>query len=303
MSMQVIFATWLCCTIAIASSFPTVRYSTQDTSVGCYQLFMATVRRALASELTSHGIPVLRKPSDVTNDNKYLLVQLDGDSPTETITLALNVVNAYVFGYKADEGRSFFFKDAPAGVEAANNGLFDGTTKVRLMSQDSNYINLGDRTKYPLGISSPIKNAIDILRRFDGKIIDDNFRHSFLVLIQNIAEAARFKFLQRQIEADIYDSYKPQGIVISYENKWDLLSEQIQLAGADGAFPKQVQLENDDFTPRYVSNVADVKADMGILLYKGSGDRVGDKFQRREERIFEAELLHYEDVCAQHYQL
>ncbi|XP_065857444.1 ribosome-inactivating protein gelonin-like [Euphorbia lathyris] len=268
MEAWIVFATWLCFSIVTASSFTTIPYTSNGASVGSYQMFMTSLRRELSSRTTNNNILVTRRPSTITNQNRYLLVQLTGANAGETITMALNMENAYFIGYKTNDGRSFFFKDSPTNIEAANSGLFDGTTKVRVQGLDTHYTSLGDRTKIPLGIMTPMRNAINNLRLFNG-VVTTSIRESVLVLIQVVSEAARFKVLQRAIEANINDAFRPKGVVISYQNSWDAISLQVQTAGADGRFRTPVQLQNEDFTPRTVSTVAEVKSDMGLLHYNG----------------------------------
>ncbi|XP_065857728.1 ribosome-inactivating protein gelonin-like [Euphorbia lathyris] len=251
----------------MVSSFTTLQYTTNGASVGSYQTFITSLRRELSSGITSHGILVTRKPSTITKQNRYLLVQLTGANSGETITLALNRENAYFIGYQADARRSFFFNDSPPNVEAPNSGLFDGTTKARVSGLDTHYTSLGDRTKIPLGIITPIRTAVNNLRLFNGVNVSASIRESVLVLIQVVSEAARFKVLQRGIEANVNDAFRPRGVVISYQNSWDAVSEQVQIAGADGRFKTPVQLQNENFTPRIVSTVAQVKSDMGLLHY------------------------------------
>ncbi|XP_065856918.1 abrin-b-like [Euphorbia lathyris] len=294
MKAWIVFTTWLCFSIAAASSFTTIRYTTNGASVGSYQMFMTSLRRELSSGIRSHDILVTRRPSTITNRNRYLLVQLTGANSAETITIALNMENAYFIGYQADPRRSFFFRDSPTNIEAANSGLFDGTTKVRLQALDTHYINLGDRTRIPLGIITPIRTAINHLRLFNGVNVNASIRESVLVLIQVVAEAARFRVLQRGIEANVNDAFRPGGVVISYQNSWDAVSEQVQLAGADGRFRTPVQLQNENFTPRTVSTVAQVKPDMGLLHYSGprifgnhnNSVGVGDLLREQLQRLF-----------------
>nr|AAO15531.1 ribosome inactivating protein Euserratin 2 precursor [Euphorbia serrata] len=285
--MWIVLATWLCCNIAISSclnapiNYPSVKFTTHLASVGSYQSFMSSLRKELDSGSESHDIPLLRKPTEITNNNKYLLVNLINYDSQLSITLAVTVVNVYVIGYKS-AGNSFFLKDAPSDAKTL---LFQGTNKITLSSVDSNYNNLGDRSKVGLGIG-PLSRSIDTLNKFNGVSVNNVFKESLLVVIQMVAEAARFKFIQLKIENNLLDEYKPKNDTISYENNWEKLSEQIQLSGTDGKFKKPVTLLYANGTDKIVSTVAQVKPDISILLYKGSSgitaaeEKVGEIFAK-----------------------
>ncbi|XP_065866355.1 ribosome-inactivating protein cucurmosin-like [Euphorbia lathyris] len=260
MKQWFLLATWLCFTFAIASSqnYPTVRFTTHLYTTGSYQNFITSLRNNLRSDTQSHGMLVLPNPSQVTYQNKFLLVELINYESKHSITLALYVVDVYVIGYKS-EGNSFFLKDAPEGSEKL---LFDGTEKVRLQL-DSTYAKLGDRSKIPLGIGA-LAAAIDILHNFDGRNVNDAFRHS--------------EYIKNNLEF----GYTPKGDTISYENQWNSLSEQIQKSGSDGKFKTKVQVQNEDYSIKYVSSVAEVKPDIAMLLYKGTGETLGEAISDEE---------------------
>ncbi|XP_065866358.1 ribosome-inactivating protein cucurmosin-like [Euphorbia lathyris] len=274
MKVSILLATWLSCSFLIASAinYSTVTFTTHLESVGSYQTFITSLRNKLQSGSKSHDIAVLRKESQITNQNMFLLVELINYDEKLSITLAVNVSDAYVIAYKSG-AKSFFLKDAPKVSEAL---LFDRTTKEPRLSVDTNYNNLGDRTKVGLGIG-PLGRAITALNKFDGVSVDATFRNSLLVVIQMVSEAARFKFIELQIENNITGQYKPKWDTITYENRWDRLSEQIQLSGTNGVFKTPVDLENADGTAKIVSNVADVKSDITILKYHGSGEGFGEE--------------------------
>ncbi|XP_065865525.1 ribosome-inactivating protein cucurmosin-like [Euphorbia lathyris] len=276
--MLIVLATWLFCNIAIglcqnaAINYPTVSFTTHLPSDASYKGLMSSLRKELDSDSESHDIPILRKPSAITQNNQYLLVDLINFNSKLSITLAITVVNVYVIGYKSG-GNSFFLKDAPSD---ANKLLFDGTIKKTLTTVDTNYINLGDRTKVGLGIG-PLNKAIDTLSKFNGVSVDKTFKDSLLVVIQMVAEAARFKFIQQKIHDNLLEEYKPQNDVLSLENSWEALSKQIQLSGSDGQFKTAVQLLNAAGAIYSVTNVAQVKSDISLLLYKGSGRTVEEE--------------------------
>ncbi|XP_065866860.1 ribosome-inactivating protein cucurmosin-like [Euphorbia lathyris] len=278
MKQWFVLATWLFFTLVIASSqnYPTVRFTTHLYTTGSYQNFITSLRNNLRSVTQSHGIPVLRKPSQVTSQNKFLLVELINYDSKRSITLALYVVDVYVIGYKS-EGNSFFLKDSPKGSEDL---LFAGKEKVRLQL-DSTYAKLGDRSKIPLGIGA-LATAIDTLHNFDGRNVNDAFRHSLVVVAEMVAEATRFKFIEEYIKNNLEYGYTPKGDTISYENQWNSLSEQIQKSGSDGKFKTKVRVQNEDYSIKYVSSVAEVKPDIAMLLYKGTGETLGEAISDEE---------------------
>ncbi|WCJ41748.1 Ribosome-inactivating protein cucurmosin [Euphorbia peplus] len=263
--MSIIFVTWLSCIFVIASAinYPTVRFTTHLGSVGSYQTFITSLRNNLQSGSKSHDIAILRKLSEITDQNMFLNVELIQHNETHTfsITVGVSVVNAYVIAYKSGT-KSFFFKES---TDKAYKLLFDKTTKKQL-TVSTNYNNLGDRKKVELGIK-PLGEAIETLSKFDGENFDTTFTDSLLVVIQMISEASRFKFIELQIEGDIIYGYKPKWDTITYENKWDKLSEQIQISGTDGKFKTTIELQNADGSNNIVSNVAQVKSDITVMLY------------------------------------
>ncbi|XP_065869458.1 ribosome-inactivating protein cucurmosin-like [Euphorbia lathyris] len=274
--MLIVLATSLFCNIAIGSclnapiNYPSVRFTTHLASTGSYQSFMSSLRTALDSKSESHGIPLLRNQLQITTSNKYLLVDLINYDSQLNITLAVLVVNVYVIGFKSG-GNSFFLKDAP---NDANTLLFSGTKKTTL-TLDTNYNSLGDRSKVGLGIG-PLSKAIDTINSFSGSVTG-TFKNSLLVVIQMVAEAARFKYIQLQIDQYLKDGYTPKSDTLSLENSWAALSTQIQLSGADGKFKTPVTLQNASGGKYNVTTVAEIKPDISLLLCKGSGGAVGQE--------------------------
>ncbi|XP_065865482.1 ribosome-inactivating protein cucurmosin-like [Euphorbia lathyris] len=275
--MLMLLATWLCCNIAIGScqyaaiTYPSVSFTTHLASDGSYRSLMSSLRKELDSNSESHEIPILRKPSEITDKNKYLLVNLINNVTRYDVTLAITVVNVYVIGFKSG-GNSFFLSDAPSD---ATKLLFDGTSKKKL-TLGTNYASLGDRSKVGLGIG-PLKKAIDTLYSFNG-VVTTEVKNSLLVVIQMVAEAGRFQYIQKQIENELLGEYKPKSDTISLENSWDALSKQIQQCGRNGIFTAPVTLKNADGSNKIISSVSQVKPDISILLYyKGSGKTVEEE--------------------------
>ncbi|KAL5702995.1 hypothetical protein ACHQM5_028142 [Ranunculus cassubicifolius] len=245
--------------------YNTVNFITTDVSVGYYQSFMQLLRRELSSGTFSYDIPVLRTTSAAVGDKQFVYVKLSNPSEVKNnITFAIHTLNSYVVAYQVDaERRCYFFKEAPPNSKTL---LFNQSTRKVDVNLSTNYVNLGDREKTRLGFK-PLDQSLEAFRRFDSKNPTDELRRNLLVVIQMVAEAARFKYIQLQLERKGIDSdFLPKGDIISYENKWEDLSKAIQGA-KNGKFTAPVQLQNEDYTPRPVSTVAEVKNDMGLLLY------------------------------------
>ncbi|XP_065868070.1 ribosome-inactivating protein cucurmosin-like [Euphorbia lathyris] len=276
-NMLIVLATWLFCNIAIGSCltapiiYPSVTFTTHLASDGSYRELMSSLRSKLDSGSKSHDIPILRNPSEIRTDNQYLLVNLINYDSKFNVTLAITVVNVYVIGFKSG-GNSFFLSDAP---KDATSLLFQGT-KTQKLTVSTNYQTLGNRLTVGLGIG-PLKKAINTLYNFNGASITTEFKNSLLVIIQMVAEAARFQYIQRQIENGLVEEFRPKSDTISLENSWAALSTQIQLSGTGGKFIKPVTLEYANGTKYNVSTVAQVKPDISILLCKGSGKTFGQE--------------------------
>ncbi|XP_062081355.1 ribosome-inactivating protein gelonin-like [Humulus lupulus] len=270
--VQVVVATWLCCwSIALGwasvlpttASYGTATFNTtfKDASVGFYQLFMQSLRRELKSGTESYDIPVLRTKSAAVRDKQFVYVRLF--NPSVSITFAIYALNSYVVAYQADaEKRCYFFKEAPTNSKTL---LFNQCTKKVDVNLVTNYDTLGNRENTRLGFKA-LDLSLDVFKKFDSKDPTDELRQNLLVVIQMVAEAGRFKYIQTQLEQKGFEGgFFPRGDIISYENKWQDLSKAIQQS-KDGKFTASVQLQNQDYSPRIVSTVAQVKADMGLLL-------------------------------------
>ncbi|BBG94372.1 hypothetical protein Prudu_002634 [Prunus dulcis] len=85
-------------------------FSTRNATPQTYRTFIDALRlRLTAGRPKSYGIPVLPRKEDVQNAQRFLLVDLT-NSENNTITVAIDVVNAYVVGYAAG-GRSYFLAE------------------------------------------------------------------------------------------------------------------------------------------------------------------------------------------------
>ncbi|KAF4350173.1 nigrin b [Cannabis sativa] len=244
------------------ASYSTVVFNTKfnDVSVGSYQTFMQSLRRELSSGTTSYDIPLLRKESEAVKDKQFVYVRLENQS--FKITFAISTLNSYVIAYQVDaEKRCYFFKEAPP---EAKTSLFKKSTKRVNVNLSTNYNELGKRENVNLGFKS-LDNSLEGFKRFDSENPTNELCQILIVVIQMVAEAARSKYIQQKIEWKGFEAgFFPKSDIISYENKWKNLSKAIQNS-KNGSFPK-IQLQNEDYSDRYVSKVAEVKNDMALLL-------------------------------------
>ncbi|XP_062076290.1 ribosome-inactivating protein cucurmosin-like [Humulus lupulus] len=249
--------------VPLEASYSTVSFNTtfQDASVGFYQIFMRSLRMDLSSGTESYDIPVLRSKAAAVGDNQFVYVKLF--NPKISITFAVYTLNAYVVAYQVDSSRRcYFFKEAPANSKSL---LFRSCTSKVDVNLATNYVNLGDREKTKLGFK-PLDQSLEEFQSFDSKDSTTSLRQNLLVVIQMVAEAARFKYIQKKIESNGFESgFLPKGDVISFENNWEVLSKAIQKS-KDGKFATPIKLLNENYTPRSVSTVAEVENDMGLLL-------------------------------------
>lgn len=217
----------------------------------------------MSSKDESNDIPVLHaKSNHAIKDKEFVYVRLH--NPNVSITFAINALNSYVVAYQVDaERRCYFFKEAPPNSSTL---LFTESTRKVNVDLKTNYNSLGmkRREETRLGFK-PLDESLDSFRRFDRNKPTDELRRALLIVIQMVAEAARFKYIEDRLEWKGFGTgFFPRGDIISYETNWNTLSKAIQNS-EDGKFPV-IQLENEDYSKRNVSTVAEVKNDMKLLL-------------------------------------
>ncbi|XP_062104548.1 ribosome-inactivating protein gelonin-like [Humulus lupulus] len=180
------------------------------------------------------------------------------------VYLIFVVVYVVAFQVDAEEKRCYFFEEFPSDSKA---DVFDQCRqRVDAANVSVSYGSLGNREKTPLGFE-PLSNCLYKFNKFDGTGDDKELRKGLLVVIQMVAEAARFKYIQKKMRPeqepqsepimDYVDGFLPAGDIISHENKWEDLSKQIQQS-KNGRFNSPVQLQYANYKKYDVSNVAEV---------------------------------------------
>ncbi|KAK9103134.1 hypothetical protein Sjap_020388 [Stephania japonica] len=205
-----------------APNYPEVAFDARQVDGEAYRKMLATLRNLLlVNGDYSHGIPVLRDPTTVPDTERYVLLIITGTNG-QTVTLAIDVTNVYVIGYRVSDQR-YFFTEAPTNAPSL---LFTNITSPIPTRRSSNYNQLEARagvrrTNIPLGLQS-LLSAITTLTSQP-----ENPR-SLLIIIQMISEAIRFWEIESRVINNIAGEFRPDNYMIDLENNWGGLSEQIQ---------------------------------------------------------------------------
>ncbi|XXG58138.1 hypothetical protein AAC387_Pa04g0527 [Persea americana] len=290
MKVWIVVATWVWWNAVVGSTwvrpfmvvephllnYETVTFTTKDVTKNSYTEFIAALRAHLASGEEPHGIPVMRERSTVPNSRRFVLVELSNWA-ADSITLAVDVTNAYVVAYWNGSQSFFLHEDNP---DPAIDNLFPNTMRNNF-SFSGSYTDLervgGNRENIDLGME-PLESAITALR-ISNMEQQRPIARSLIVVIQMVAEAARFEFIMRQVRARIPGAqvFLPSRTMLSYENNWGALSSAIQQSN-QGIFLNPVQLVNQYGAPRNVDTIRDtaVIPNLAIMLFVCSSrsDRV-----------------------------
>nr|BAG12408.1 karasurin-H precursor [Trichosanthes kirilowii var. japonica] len=241
-----------------------VNFSLLGSTSATYKQFIQNLRAALTvGSPTVENIPVLK--GTAAGLARFLLVHLTNYNG-ESITVAVDVVNVYVVAYRAGNN-AYFLNDASA---EANNVLFKGINHVRL-PYGGNYDGLEtaagriSREKIYLGFSE-ISSAIGSMFHYNA---GTSVPKAFIVIIQTVSEAARFKYIQQRVSENVQTKFLPDPAFLSLENAWGGLSEQIQIAQyRGGEFARPIELRTVSNTPTFVTNVnSPVVKGVALLLY------------------------------------
>ncbi|XP_022158192.1 ribosome-inactivating protein bryodin II-like [Momordica charantia] len=241
-----------------------VSFSMLGATSETYRQFIRNLRSTLTIRSpVVYGIPVLQ--STAVGSARFILVHLTNYN-TESITVAIDVVNIYVVAYRAGNN-AYFLNDASA---EANNVLFKGIKHVRLPYK-GNYDGLEtaagkiSREKIDLGFSE-ISSSIGNMFHHN---VGTSIARAFIVIIQSVLEAARFKYIEQRVSENVKTKFKPDPAFLSLENRWSDLSEQIQIAQKrEGEFARAIELRTVSNKPIIVTNVSSpIVKGIALLLY------------------------------------
>ncbi|KAF7113331.1 hypothetical protein RHSIM_RhsimUnG0137100 [Rhododendron simsii] len=244
-----------------------IPFSTSDAN-STYTSFIEALRARLTNGVpTVSGIPVLPQNSCVPDWRRFVLVDLSNYAGN-TVTVAIDVVNVYVVAFRVRD-RAYFFRDAPA---AAHTTLFTETIDRSSLDCSGSYVDLERRRRSrsreltDLGIAA-LDHAITNL----SYNVDDALGSSFLVIIQMVSEAVRFRYIEIRVQRSITRGtcFRPDPGMLSRENAWSSLSTAAQSSLNGTVFNRPVMLQNASGGPVIVADIESlVIAGLALLLYR-----------------------------------
>nr|AET98835.1 type 2 ribosome-inactivating protein [Cinnamomum camphora] len=276
---------WVCPFMVVEPhtlNYQTVTFTTKQATKTSYAQFIEALRAQLASGEEPHGIPVTRERSTVPDSQRFVLVELSNWAADSPVTLALNVTDAYVVAYRTGS-RSFFLRED--NPDPAIDNLFPDTQRQTLRF-GGNYNDLEDaagqrRDTIELGME-PLENAISTLR-VSNTDPDGPIARSLIVVIQMVAEAVRFRYIEGRVSQSIGTAqvFVPDPAMRRLENKWKKLSKAVQESNQGGVFSRPVELRSRSNNPVNVDSVSHpVISGLAIMLFScRSSDRASsDQF-------------------------
>uniref|UniRef100_A0A7C9D3L1 rRNA N-glycosylase n=1 Tax=Opuntia streptacantha TaxID=393608 RepID=A0A7C9D3L1_OPUST len=254
---------------AIISTWLTLIHAAGDTwdlssnDANNYANFIGYIRGEVKGT-TCFGIPMIRQPPT----SPYLLVKLQS-SGSNTIGLVLDKRDLYVLGYSDTfngRPRAFYFKGTPTNaVPGAQVSSLWYTGSYQELQANAKI------TRQRLGLSKAIVNRL--ITNINGKAItSDALKKAqaqfLLIVVQMVAEAARFKYIETVIKDHYTQSFlEPNDKVLTIVKEWDKITTAIVNAKANGMFQSPLTLTGPNGSPYTVTKVDDVRNDMGILKY------------------------------------
>ncbi|XP_058220732.1 ribosome-inactivating protein PMRIPt-like [Rhododendron vialii] len=248
-----------------------IPFSTKDATRSTYSSFIDALRAHLTNGVPRvSGIPVLPSSSSVPDSRRFVLVDLS-NNVGNTITVAIDVVNVYVVAFLVRD-QVYFFRDAP---EAAFRTLFKETNiNHHNLSYSGNYVDLERRSQSRELTDLGLSNLDHAISRLWYDRSDAAVASSFLVIIQMVSEAVRFRFIETRIRQSITSgtSFRPDPAMLSLENGWSSLSTAIQSSLDGVVFSRSVTLRSVSNNPVIVeSTLSPVIAGLALLLYRCPG--------------------------------
>lgn len=281
MLTSVILIPWPAIVMLISSAPPRPQLSTEtiifdvgSADPATYPNFITSLRDKLKSSTSYFEIPMLPPPS---RPPKYIYVVLKS-SEQKSITLGIAMSDIYVCGYSDSyqgQVRARFFNDAPPDAKQTLFPDAKGSLRDENIGYDGVYSKIEqkagkERERVELGIT--ILNSR--INKLAGKSkTDKDFVKTeaefFLIAIQMVSEAARFKYIENEIKDG---PSTPDPKAISLEGMWGKISEAIkganrQTAEIPKALSDKLVLYQPDGSSWKVTNVNQIKPDMGLLKY------------------------------------
>nr|ACV85692.1 ricin-like protein 2 [synthetic construct] len=258
--------------VLLLKQYPTVTFTTAGATAESYRAFINAMRRQLLTgDDVRHQIPVLRNRVGFPINQRFVLVQLTNQAEL-SITLAVDVTNAYVVGYRAGNNAYFFQPDNPEDAEAITHLFTDAQTR-QTFAFGGNYDRLeqlgGLRENIELG-NGPLEDAISALYYYStGGTQLPALARSFMVCIQMISEAVRFQYIEGEMRTRIRYNRRtaPDASVIRLENSWGRLSTAIQESN-QGAFASPIQLQRRNGSRFDVYDVSILIPIIALMVYR-----------------------------------
>lgn len=233
-----------------------------------YSRLIRELRSRLAIGTDVNGIAVTRDPAvPIPLVDRFVQVQLENGGGDAVITVIIDTENVYVVGYLENRGAStlrptlHYLDDTPNELLQAFPSPQYTQSPLRFAG---NYVSLGNRENHDLGHGA-LNAAIGNL------YYGQSQRIGLLVIIQMVSEAVRIRYIERRILRSMWENinFRPDSLVITMENRWSDLSEQIQSAVWGFLFPRPIQITNPSNQVVEIANVEDVLtvAALGLMLY------------------------------------
>ncbi|XP_074274140.1 protein synthesis inhibitor PD-S2-like [Silene latifolia] len=240
-----------------------------------YSPFVQRVRDQVKDpRLQYHGIPMISPPNQ---RNVYLYVNLNArlaNNQAFTIGLQLRRSDLYLLAYRdqvdGSKNRAFYFRGEIPEADVFPNVV--AKKEREQMRVQFDYISLETAAGQPINtLQFGVASLESAMRNMYGRkdVSSTNpFRRDqarfLLITIQMVAEAARFKYIEKKGDFSLSSDYQVKSLV----NNWGSLSVQIATSGDSDRFPNNVTLQVASNRYWTITNVSQIKPDMGLLKYE-----------------------------------
>ncbi|KAJ4839098.1 hypothetical protein Tsubulata_037204 [Turnera subulata] len=217
---------------------------------------------------------VMRDPGTVANNRRFIEVQLTNDED-RFIILAIDVTNLYVVAYRVGDQCWFLNdNDYPSNAPPGSSVFLDipAGQRRRRLEFSGNYGGGnhtlqsfgGHRENINLGMTM-LNEVVELLLRGDAVRPNERAR-AFIIIIQKVSEAVRFEYIENQVvysmplvdDVQYFLLFRPDMHMLSLENNWSDLSEQIQVSQTryNRGFARTLVIHDRAGQPMYVDSLS-----------------------------------------------